>query len=133
MYKKRVGNRDLIMQWCVIPNGMNYYSLTALAEHDLLKLTFDGVRTRLWNPIRSMWENGYIFCVPLRMTLDNPEVQKWTGVISQGGVKQSRYSTLYFAPGEGYKCHTSTEFSAWITGQILYGNVKNTLSFMKNF
>ncbi len=121
--KHRIGNRDFISQWAVIPSGMDYYSVCALAERDLLKLTFDGIETKMWNPQVGGWEEGHIFCLPVRMTLDNPEVGKWTGIISQHGTKQSRYSTHYFDAREGYSCHGSRGFCSWITGNILYGNV----------
>ncbi|MCP3925504.1 MAG: hypothetical protein GY714_23275, partial [Desulfobacterales bacterium] len=118
-----IGNKELVFEWAMVPDHMHHYSFGAVFEKQLLKLTFDGLESRMWNPFTNRFDSSIIYIIPIKFTGDLPEVGKWTGFAVKG-LKESRYGSIHFNDEDDLNSHGCWKKNAWFSAKIVQSNVE---------
>ncbi len=124
------GNKELILEWGMIPKYMDYYTFGAFVEKQLMKMTFEGWVSNFWNPWKRKWMKGRFFVLPLRFTGDLPEIRCWTEITTSDATKICRYITQFWDEKNKLGSHGSWKKNAWVVTDILMGNVEYPFSFL---
>ncbi len=106
------------------PKSMHRYSYASLLEKDCIQLAFYGERTLFWNKSRQQLEYGNLYCLPMRWIFDMPEINPWTGCISQNCYCPCRVSARVYTDLDDFGSHCCWDDNSWCSGRIIYGNVR---------